>query len=32
MRFSIVRRLGEDHYRVVWHYSHLVLDGWSWAS
>ncbi|MFL6232177.1 MAG: condensation domain-containing protein, partial [Thermoanaerobaculia bacterium] len=28
MRFSIVR-LGEDHYRVVWHYSHLVLDGWS---
>ncbi|MFL6234823.1 MAG: condensation domain-containing protein, partial [Thermoanaerobaculia bacterium] len=28
MRFSIVR-VRDDRYRVVWHYSHLVLDGWS---
>ncbi|MFL6262093.1 MAG: amino acid adenylation domain-containing protein, partial [Thermoanaerobaculia bacterium] len=30
MRFSVIRLRG-GLYRVVWHYSHLLLDGWSAA-
>ncbi|MCB0090435.1 MAG: amino acid adenylation domain-containing protein, partial [Caldilineaceae bacterium] len=30
MRFSLLR-LGDTHYQFVWHFHHLLLDGWSMA-
>ncbi len=31
MRFALMR-LGDEHYRFVWSFHHIILDGWSMAA